>query len=181
MTLPKKTTPKNNLQSQLEYIGLRTIAQNLDDFIARATTGRWSPHILMERLAAIEAEDRSRRSLERRLRISGINRFKPMADFDWDWPKKIERDVIERALTLDFIKEARNLILIGQNGLGKSMIAKNICHAAVLAGYSVLFRSASALIEDLQCESPTARKRKLRTYGNTGLLCVDEVGYLLTG
>jgi DNA replication protein DnaC len=178
MTLPKTTTPKNNLQSQLEYIGLRTIAQNLDDFIARATTGRWSPHVLMERLAEIEAEDRSRRSLERRLRISGINKFKPMADFDWDWPKKIERDVIERALTLDFIKEARNLILIGQNGLGKSMIAKNICHAAVLAGYSVLFRSASALIEDLQCESPTARKRKLRTYGNTGLLCVDEVGYL---
>jgi len=178
MSLPKTKTPKNNLQSQLEYIGLRTIAQNLDDFIARATTGRWSPHVLMERLAEIEAEDRSRRSLERRLRISGINRFKPMADFDWDWPKKIERDVIERALTLDFIKEARNLILIGQNGLGKSMIAKNICHAAVLAGYSVLFRSASALIEDLQCESPTARKRKLRTYGNTGLLCVDEVGYL---
>ena len=178
MTLPKTTTPKNNLQSKLEYIGLRTIAQNFDDFIARATTGRWSPHVVMERLADIEAEDRSRRSLERRLRISGINKFKPIADFDWDWPKKIERDVIERALTLDFIKEARNLILIGQNGLGKSMIAKNLCHAAVLAGYSVLFRSASALIEDLQCESPTARKRKLRTYGNTGLLCVDEVGYL---
>jgi DNA replication protein DnaC len=178
MTLPKMKTPKNNLKSKLEYIGLRTISQTLDDFIARATTGRWSPHILMERLADIEAEDRSRRSLERRLRISGIKKFKPMADFDWNWPKKIDRDVIERALTLDFIKEARNLILIGQNGLGKSMIAKNICHAAVLAGYSVLFRSASALIEDLQCESPTARKRKLRTYGNAELLCVDEVGYL---
>jgi DNA replication protein DnaC len=178
MTLPKMKTPKNNLQSKLEYIGLRTISQTLDDFIARATTGRWSPHILMERLADIEAEDRSRRSLERRLRISGIKKFKSMADFDWNWPKKIERDVIERAQTLDFIKEARNLILIGQNGLGKSMIAKNICHAAVLAGYSVLFRSASALIEDLQCESPTARKRKLRTYGNAQLLCVDEVGYL---
>jgi DNA replication protein DnaC len=178
MTLPKMKTPKNNLQSKLEYIGLRTISQTLDDFIARATTGRWSPHILMERLADIEAEDRSRRSLERRLRISGIKKFKSMADFDWNWPKKIERDVIERAQTLDFVKEARNLILIGQNGLGKSMIAKNICHAAVLAGYSVLFRSASALIEDLQCESPTARKRKLRTYGNAELLCVDEVGYL---
>ena len=81
----------------------------------------------------------------RRLSLSGIKKFKPMADFDWNWPKKIERDVIERALTLDFIKEARNLILIGQNGLGKTMIAKNICHAAVLAGYSVMFRTASAL------------------------------------
>jgi DNA replication protein DnaC len=134
--------------------------------------------VLLENLADTELEDRSRRSLERRLSLSGIQRFKPMADFDWSWPKKIERDVVERAFTLDFIKEARNLIMVGQNGLGKSMIAKNICHAAILAGYSVLFRSASALIEDLQCESSTSRRRKLRTYGNAGLLCVDEVGYL---
>jgi DNA replication protein DnaC len=179
MTLPKTTTlPMSNLQSNLDKIGLRSIAQNLDDFIAHATKGQWSPHMLLEQLSAMEVDDRSRRSLERRLGLSGIKKFKPMADFDWNWPKKIERDVIERALTLDFIKEARNLILIGQNGLGKSMIAKNICHVAVLAGHSVLFRSASALIEDLQCESPTARKRKLRTYANAGLVCIDEVGYL---
>jgi DNA replication protein DnaC len=47
------------------------------------------------------------------------DQFKPMADFDWSWPAKIERDVIERALTLDFLPEARNLILMGPNGLGK--------------------------------------------------------------
>lgn len=178
MSLPKTTTPTSSLNSQLDKIGLRAVAQNLDDFIARATTGRWSPYVLLEHLAQMEADDRSRRSLERRLGRAGIKKFKPMADFDWNWPKKIERDVIERALTLDFIKEARNLVLIGNNGLGKSMIAKNVCHAAVLAGYSVLFRSASAIIEDLQCESPAARRRKLRTYGNAGLVCVDEVGYL---
>jgi DNA replication protein DnaC len=178
MSLPKTMTPTNSLNSQLDKIGLRAIAQNLDDFIARATTGRWSPHVQLEHLAQMETDDRLRRSLERRLGRAGIKKFKPMADFDWNWPKKIERDVIERALTLDFIKEARNLVLIGNNGLGKSMIAKNICHAAVLSGHSVLFRSASAIIEDLQCESPAARRRKLRTYGNAGLVCVDEVGYL---
>jgi DNA replication protein DnaC len=178
MTSPKMTQLNNGLNSKLDKIGLRAISQNLDDFIARATTGRWSPHMLLEQLSETEAKDRSRRSLERRLSLSGIQKFKPMADFDWTWPKKIERDVVERALTLDFIKEARNLIMIGQNGLGKTLIAKNICHAAILAGYSVLFRSASDLIEDLQCESATARRRKLRTYGNAGLLCIDEVGYL---
>ncbi|HEV8486620.1 MAG TPA: IS21-like element helper ATPase IstB [Blastocatellia bacterium] len=178
MTLPTTTTPNSNLETQLDRLRLRATAQNLDDFIARATKGRWSPRMLLEQLSQIETDDRSRRSLERRLGLSGIKKFKPLADFDWNWPKKIERDVIERALTLDFIKEARNLILIGPNGLGKTMIAKNICHAAVLAGYSVLFRSASALIEDLQTESPQARRRKLRTYGNAGLVCIDEVGYL---
>ncbi len=179
MTLPTTTTtPTSNLKTQLDRLGLRASAQNLDDFIARATKGRWSPLMLLEQLSQMETSDRSRRSLERRLGLSGIKKFKLMADFDWNWPKKIERDIIERALTLDFIKEARNLILIGPNGLGKSMIAKNICHAAVLAGHSVLFRSASALIEDLQSQSPETRRRKLRTYGNAGVLCIDEVGYL---
>jgi len=178
MTLPTTKIPTSNLISQLDKIGLRTISRNLDDFVARATTGRWSPRILLEQLSQIETDDRSRRSLERRLGLSGIKKVKPMADFDWNWPKKIERDVIERALTLDFIKEARNVVVIGGNGLGKTMIAKNICHAAVLAGHSVLFRSASALIEDLQCESPEARRRKLRNYGNAGVVCIDEVGYL---
>jgi DNA replication protein DnaC len=111
--------------------------------------------------------------LERRLRMSGIKSFKPIADFDWSWPTKIERDIVERTLTLDFLSEARNLILVGRNGLGKTMIAQNICHAAVLAGHSVLFRSAAALLDELHRQTPEGRRRKLRTYSNVGLLCID--------
>jgi len=110
--------------------------------------------------------------------VSAIKSFKPLADFEWNWPTKIDRDVIERALTLDFLQQARNLVLVGRNGLGKTLIAKNICHAAVLAGHSVLFRTAPAILEDLQSESIEGRRRKLRGYANVGLLCVDEVGYL---
>jgi DNA replication protein DnaC len=179
MNLQKTTIPPmNNLQSKLNKIGLRGVTQSLDDFLDRASKEQWSPHILLEKLSTVESDDRSHRSLIRRLSLSGIKKLKPMADFDWNWPKKIEREVIERALTLDFIREARNLVLIGGNGLGKTMIAKNICHAAILAGYSVLFRSASAVIEDLQCETAASRKRKLRNYANAGLVCIDEVGYL---
>ena len=168
----------NDLATQLKQIGLRAVPTQLDDFIARVTKARWSPLQILEELAKAETAERSRRSLERRLRISGIKRFKPMADFDWSWPTKIERDIIERALTLDFLSETRNLVLVGRNGLGKTMIAQNIAHAAVLAGHSVLFRSAAALLEDLHRQSPEGRRCKLRGYANVGLLCIDEVGYL---
>lgn len=134
--------------------------------------------MILEELCQAELRERIRRSLERRLRLSGIKRFKPMADFDWDWPKKIDRDIIERALTLDFIREGRNLILIGANGLGKTMIAKNIAYAAVMAGHSVLFRTAADILEDLECDSPELRRRKLRAYARPHLLCIDEVGDL---
>ncbi len=175
---PTTTILTHSLATQLQQIGLRAVPAELDDFLARATKARWSPRVLLEQLAQTEAAERSRRSLERRLRLSGLKSFKPMADFDWAWPTKIERDVIERALSLDFLQEGRNLVLVGRNGLGKTMMAQNICHAAVLAGSSVLFRSAAALLEDLQRQIPEGRRRKLRSYANVGLLCIDEVGYL---
>jgi len=178
MNSPAALKTTNSLPAQLQQIGLRALPDELDDFLARAAKSRWSPLQVLEQMAQAETAERSRRSLERRLRLSGIKRFKPMADFDWSWPAKIERDLIERALTLDFLPEARNLVLVGRNGLGKTMIAQNICHAAVLAGYSVLFRSASALLEELHRQTSDGRRDKLRKYVNTGLLCIDEVGYL---
>jgi len=170
--------PMNDLLAQLKHIGLKTIPANLDDFLARASKARWSPRMLLEQLAQEETQERSRRSLERRLRLSAIKKFKTMADFEWDWPTKVEREVIERALTLDFIHEARNFVLVGQNGLGKTMIVQNICHLAVLAGCSVLFRTAAAIVEDLRHEMFEGRRRKLRGYSRADLLCIDELAYL---
>jgi DNA replication protein DnaC len=171
-------SPSLNLRQQLDRIGLRALSAQLDDMLAHATQQRWSHRQLMERMVQVEMDERAHRSLERRLRLAEIRKFKPLADFEWTWPTSIERDVIERALTLDFLAEARNLVLVGANGLGKTMIAQNICHAAVLAGHSALFRTASALLEDLHRQTPQGRLRKLRAYANVSLLCVDEVGYL---
>jgi DNA replication protein DnaC len=132
----------------------------------------------LEEIVRSESQERARRSLERRLRNARLGRFKPLADFDWNWPKKIDRSLIETALSLDFIREGRNLILLGANGLGKTMITKNIAHQAVLAGYSVVFRTASDLLGDLTCDYPHLRRRKLNYYSRPALLCIDEVGYL---
>jgi len=171
-------TTKTDLHSQLLQIGLTTTAQSLDDFVARATKGRWSPQMLLEELARTELQERSRRSFDRRLKCSHVGRFKPMVDFEWNWPTKIDRSIIERAFTLDFIGDARNLILMGSNGLGKTMIAKSIAYAALQAGYSVMFRTAPEILADLHCDSPQTLRRKLNRYARPALLAIDEVGYL---
>jgi DNA replication protein DnaC len=172
-------TTSDDLSEQLAQIGLLATAASLEDFLARATKGHFSPRLLLEELARAEQIDKARRSQERRLARARIGRFKPMVDFDWNWPKRIERDVIERALTLDFIKEARNLILLGSNGLGKTMITKNIAYNAVLAGHPVLFATAAEILDDLKSEaSHTTFRRKIAKYASPHLLCIDEVGYL---
>lgn len=178
MNSPKTPTPNDDLKPQLQLLGLALTAQGLEDLVSRATAQRWSPRQLLEEIARSETADLARRSLERRLTQARLGRFKPIADFDWHWPRKIDRSLIERAFTLDFLAEARNLILIGANGLGKTMIAKNLAHQAVLAGHSVLFRTVSDLLADLDGDSPGLRRRKFRFYPRPTLLCLDEVGYL---
>ena len=168
----------NDLASQLQALGLLATATTLDDLLARATEHRLAPRALIEDIVRGEMADRSRRSLERRRMRSRLGAFKPIADFDWNWPKKIDRPLIERALSLEFLREGRNLILLGPNGVGKTMLSKNIADQAVLAGYSVLFRTAAELLDDVQCDSPERRRRRIAAYTKPHLLCIDEIGYL---
>jgi DNA replication protein DnaC len=167
------------LAEQLTTIGLRLTASQLDDLISLATKKRWGPAELLEHIARIELDERSRRSLERRLSRSRIGRFKPMTDYDWSWPKKIDRDAVEAALRLEFLERAGNVVLVAPQGLGKTMIAKNIAHQAVLAGHSVLVVSASQMLLELGSQdSARSLDRRLRHYNRHQLLVVDEIGYL---
>ena len=96
-----------------------------------------------------EEQQRARRSLERRLSAAHIGRFKPLCDFDWTWPKHCDRAAVDALITLDFLKEAANVVFVGPNGVGKSMFAQNIAHQAVIDGHTVLFTSAGQLLGDL--------------------------------
>ena len=126
-----------------------------------------------------EESERARRSLERRLRSAHIGRFKPLADFDWDWPTQCDKEVVLELMTLSFMTDATNVVLIGQNGVGKSMLACNLGHQALIQGRTVLFTSAGQLLGDLAAlDSDSALRRRLRHYAGPDLLVIDEVGYL---
>jgi DNA replication protein DnaC len=167
------------LTDQLAALGLRATAAHLDDVVALATKRRWGPLQLLEHLATAEQQDRHRRSLERRLAASRIGRFTPMTEFDWAWPKRIDRLTVEAALRLDFLAEAHNICLVAAQGLGKTMIAQNIAYNAVLAGHRVLFTTAAQLLLDLGSqESARSLAHRLRHYATRSLLLIDEIGYL---
>jgi DNA replication protein DnaC len=113
------------------------------------------------------------------MKAAHIGRFKPLCDFDWTWPKRCDRGAIEALMALDFLNDATNVVLIGQNGVGKSTIAQNIAHQALIHGHTVLFTSAGQLLGDLSAlDSDTALRRRLRHYASPRLLAIDEIGYL---
>jgi DNA replication protein DnaC len=133
----------------------------------------------LESLITWEETERSQRSLQHRLKNSSIGRFKSLAQFDWSWPKNIDRDMIEELMQLEFIKSSTNIVLCGPNGVGKSTIACNIAHQAVLNGHTVLFTTASKMLSDLASQNGDyALSRKIKFYINPALLVIDEIGYL---
>jgi DNA replication protein DnaC len=169
----------SDLAQRLCDLGLRATGAELDDLVARATKERWSPVQLLEHMVDLDERDHAKRSLDRRFTDSHIGRFKPMADFDWAWPTKIDRGMVERALDVGFIAEARNIVLVAPQGLAKTMIAQNLAHQAVLKGHSVLFITAAQLLLDLGAqESSRTLDRRLKHYAKISLLVLDELGYL---
>jgi DNA replication protein DnaC len=170
---------QTELRTQLRSLGLLHLHEHIDDVLALAQKRRMTHVQLLEHIALLEQQDRARRGLLRRTQRARLGRFKPMSDFDWNWPTSIDRDAIESALRLDFLSSARNVVLVASQGLGKTMIAQNIAHQAVLAGHGVLFVTAAQMLLDLAAQdSARALDRRLKHYARVGCLVLDELGYL---
>ncbi len=178
--MPSSTpTTDDDLRHGLEELGLRAMVANLDQILSRAMRDELGPRQVLEELVTLELRERNERGLERRLKRSRIGSFKPMADFDWNWPSHIDRERIERALALRFLDDKSNVLLVGAHGLGKTMILKNIAHRAVLGGATVLFTPASRLLTDLSSrETSRALERRIKYYARMAVLAIDELGYL---
>ncbi len=133
----------------------------------------------LARVIDIEAAERQQRSLKRRLDNARLGAFKPLADFDWAWPTKCDRSLLDELLSLAFIAEAANVVLLGPNGLGKTMLLKNLTYQAVLHGHTARFTLAADMLHDLAAQdSSTSLARRLRRYTSPAVLAIDEVGYL---
>lgn len=163
--------------TDLDTLRIRAKALQLNGLLAHwpeVAVSDWMPALL-----DWEEQERARRSLERRIRAAHISRFKPLCDFDWSWPTKCDRAAIEELMTLDFLKQGSNALLVGPSGLGKSMLARNIAHQALVQGHTVLFASAGQMLGDLAAlDSDSALRRRLRYYASPALLVIDEIGYL---
>ncbi|MGH8198924.1 MAG: ATP-binding protein [Steroidobacteraceae bacterium] len=160
------TLSVEELKQRLRQLGLYGLLAHAEELLNEPWIGR---------LLEIEESERRRRSLKRRLDSARLGTFKPMADFDYQWPKELDRLLLDELFTLDFLEHAANIVIVGPNGLGKSMVAKNLLHQAVLRGHTARFIAASDMLHDLAAQdSSTQLARRLRRYTTPALLCCDS-------
>jgi len=158
------------LNERARALGLYGLIDHWDEIV----DAPWVPDLL-----AWEESVRGARSLERRLSRARIGRVKPIADFDWAWPDEIDRDLVDDLFRLGWHAKAMNIVLIGPNGVGKTMIARNLVKAAVLAGATALCTTASDMLNALaEVDSTSVLRKRLASLARPQVLLVDEVGYL---
>ena len=169
----------NRFEAHLDYLKLPYIREHYSDAVQQAAEQQ-SDHLgcLMQLIEA-EAQLRHDRSVERRLRLARFPIRKTLEQFDWTWPKKINRLQVQNLFRLQFIEECTNVIFVAGVGLGKTHLATALAVAACQQSYSVLFTSAIDVVNTLTASQAAGRlKADLGKFLRPRVLVLDELGYL---
>jgi DNA replication protein DnaC len=159
----------------LRTIGIRLSRDALRALIDDMHKRKLSPSQVCELLVGAEAGERARRNLERRERFATLGKMKPLDRFEWDWPKVIDRDLVERLVSLDFINAGENVLLRGASGLGKTTLAQDIGHLALQKGKRVRFSTIAAALTDVaKHDGLIAKEQRMKRYTRPDLLILDS-------
>lgn len=165
----------------LRSIGIRAPDEMLTALISDCLARKRAIPSFCEQLASLERRERELAGLARRTQAARLGSCTTLDQFDWNHPRKLDRELFEHVLSLEPIRQGHNVLLRGPAGVGKTTLAKNLGFAALQAGMSVLFCTLSEAIADLLRQpSLPATERRLRRYSSPSLLIVDELGYVPT-
>lgn len=173
------TNKPRRTEEQLDYLKLRFMREHYRELATEAAREGWSHQEYAKRLIEGEAELRWDNSIQRRLKMARFPVLKTLEQFDWNWPKKINRPQVKQLFQLDFIENRANAIFLGGVGLGKTHLTTALGYEACLRGHSVLFATAVDVINTLSAaQSAGQLKQSLKKYLKPSCLILDELGYL---
>jgi DNA replication protein DnaC len=169
---------------KLKLLRLKTCSNNILQVTELAKQKNWSALQIIEHLLDLELEAREKNRITLRFNQSKLFEKPTIDQFDFNFhlSRKKQKNRILNLMDLEFIQQKKDIILIGNPGVGKSFLAKCIAYAATQASVKVLFTTAMDMINHLiAAEADHSLLKKLHYYQSPALLAVDEIGYLPLG
>jgi len=176
-----------NIESVIEkckLLRLKAIGEQLEQTTVVAERRNWTALQMIDHLFDLELQLRKKNKIERCFKQSKLYEKTTIDQFDFTFhgSRKNQKSRIVNLIDLEFIKHRKDIILIGNPGVGKSFLAKCMAYAATQAGLKVLFTTAMDMINHLiAAEADHSMLKKLQYYQSQELLVIDEIGYLSLG
>jgi DNA replication protein DnaC len=165
------------LQQAARQLRLSGLLTSLDLRLQEAQTHQLPHAQFLELILQDELNVRRQRLLDKRRKLASFRDCKSLENFDWSFNPGIGRQQFYELAAGQFIRQRRDVLLIGPPGLGKSHLAQAIGLQAIQAGFSVLYRSIFELVRELQAEaSPAELDRCLARHLKPDLLIIDDMG-----
>ena len=167
----------DNLMKALKELRLSGLLASLDVRLQEAAGHGLNHAEFLELILQDELAVRSDRQLQRRVKTASFRDLKTLDDFDWSFNPSIKRKQIYDLAAGHFLRAARDVLLVGPPGVGKSFLAQAIGYTALRSGYGVLYRSIFDLVRDfLHDEALGGEEKILARYLKPELLIIDDMG-----
>jgi DNA replication protein DnaC len=167
----------DSLQSNLRKLRLSGLAQTLDVRLQEAAGHNLSHAEFLELILQDELLVRDERQINRRVKSAAFRELRPLDQFDWSFNPGLPKKQVFDLATCRFVRENRDVLLIGPPGVGKSFVVQAVGYQAIKLGFVVLYRSIFDVVRDfLHDEVLGGDDKMLARYLKPDLLIVDDMG-----
>jgi DNA replication protein DnaC len=163
----------------LKKLGLLSISEVVDAALESAADKDQSLVEFLDSLLEAEVRTRCERTCETKMKMARFPFKKTIDSFDFSFQPSVDRKQIRDLLSLRFLADGVNVVLLGPPGVGKTHLAVAMGMAACQAGHTAYFTTATDLVAGLTKSYTTGTfDAKMHFFGRMSLLIIDEVGYL---
>ncbi len=181
MATSRTGTPSvlDELRRNLERLKLRAIAAHLDEALEQATKLEQGYIAFLAGLIEVEVLAKAEASTKRRMSLAKFPAIKTLDTFDWTFQKGLNVQLVKDLMNLQFIDQARPVLLLGRPGTGKPHISISYGVLAAQRGYTVRFYKASVLLADLYATlADGSTDRVIAKLARFDLLIIDDLRHV---
>ncbi|MFI5042479.1 MAG: IS21-like element helper ATPase IstB, partial [Acidimicrobiales bacterium] len=168
-------TRTHQLESSLRTLRLSGMLDTLEARVAQARAGELGHVEFLATLCQDEIARRDATAVDRRVRAARFETTANLEEFDFAYNPKIPVAAIRDLATLRFVEAGESVVLHGPVGVGKTMVAQALGHAACRRGYTAAFTKTSRLLADLAGgHADRSWAQRLRRWARPDVVILDD-------